>query len=89
MRIVGVSFDAPTKNQAWAEQEGFAFELWTDTDRTLALTYGAAESADQPFALRVTKVLDANGVLVLEYPKVSVGTHPQKVLDDCVALFGE
>ena len=83
-----MSFDAPQKNQAWAEDEGFAFELWTDADRTLALTYDAATRADQAFAERVTKVLDADGDLVLEYEKVKVGTHPGQVLADCEKLFG-
>lgn len=88
MAIVGVSFDDPAKNQEWAEKEGFTFELWADDDRTLALAYGAASSASQPFADRVTKVLDDQGNLILEYPKVSVGVHPGQVLSDCQVLFG-
>lgn len=89
MKIVGISFDAPEKNQAWAAKEGYTFDLWTDADRTLALTYGAAATADQAFASRVTKVLDDKGTLILEYPTVKVGTHPGQVLADCEKLFGE
>ncbi len=85
---MGASFDPPSRNQAWAEAEGFAFDLWTDEGRELALTYGAAATASQPFAGRVTVLLDENGELLLEYPVVSVGTHPQEVLDDCELLFG-
>lgn len=88
MKIIGVSFDPPEENQAWAEEEGFLFDLWTDHDRTLALHYGAATSATQSAASRVTKVLDADGVLVLEYTGVVVGTHPAQVLHDCENLFG-
>ncbi len=34
-------------------------------------------------------LLDADGALVLEYTEaINVGTHPAKVLEDCVALFG-
>ncbi len=90
MRIVGVSFDAPDTNQAWAVDEGFQYDLWTDESRALAVHYGAATSTTQRFANRVTKVLDADGALVLEYTSnLVVGAHPQQVLDDCEALFGE
>ncbi len=88
MQIIGVSFDTPTKNQDWAIDEGFQFDLWSDTDRTLALYYGAATSATQGSASRVTKLLDANGALILEYRVSSLGTHPSDVLADCQALFG-
>lgn len=85
---MGVSFDSPSKNNSWAEDEGFSFELWTDDDKTLALTYGAIEDSSAPWADRVTRILDADGVLLVEYDKVSVGTHPAKVLEDCQLLFG-
>ena len=88
MKIIGVSFDQPTKNEAWAIDEGFQFDLWSDLDRTLALYYGAATSASQGSASRVTRILDANGDVVLEYKVSSVGTHPSEVLADCELLFG-
>ena len=89
VRIVGVSFDTPEDNHDWALAEGFQFELWSDPDRTLALHYGAASSPVQWFADRVTKVIDCDGTLVLEYPTVAVAAHPQEVLEDCQALFTE
>jgi peroxiredoxin len=89
VHIVGASFDDPARNQAWAESEGFSFELWSDTDRELALYYGAASSPSAFAASRVTKVIDPDGVLVLEYVSgLSVGTHPAAVLDDMRILFG-
>ena len=85
--IVGVSFDSPSKNQAWAEKEGYEFELWTDDDdHTLAETYGA--NSNGFFADRITVILDDEGTLVLEYAVSSVGTHPSQVLSDCEQLFG-
>ena len=86
---MGVSFDAPATNAAWKESQGFQFELWSDTNRELGLYYGAATSATQGWAARVTRILDAEGTLVLEYDTVNVATHPQQVLEDCQALFGE
>lgn len=88
MAIVGVSFDAPEDNQAWAEEQDYAFELWTDDERALALAYGAADSASQAFADRVTVILDERGALVLVYESVGVGIHPRYVLEDCQILFG-
>lgn len=86
---MGVSFDPPGRNRNWAEEEGFQFELWTDDDVTLALTYGAASSDSAPYAQRVTVVLGPDGEHLLEYAVSDFGTHPAQVLDDCTALFGE
>jgi peroxiredoxin len=87
--IVGVSFDAPAANAAFREDQSFQYELWTDTDRDLALYYGAAASASATYPSRVTRILDADGTLVLEYTVANPATHPQQVLEDCQALFGE
>ena len=89
MQIVGVSFDSPEENEAWAQDEGFAFELWTDDERSLALHYGAASSESAAFAQRITVLLDENGDLLLVYDVGGgIATHPGKVLEDCEALFG-
>lgn len=85
---MAVGFDSPEVNQAWAEDEGYQFEIWTDDDKTLAVYYGAAASTSATVPLRVTKILDAEGELILEYSVTNVGTHPAQVLADCQALFG-
>lgn len=89
MAIVGVSFDTPAKNLEWAAEEGFSFELWTDDDKTLALYYGAATSQTQQTASRISKLLNSDGTLLLDYFSVGVTNHPQEVLEDCQALFGD
>jgi peroxiredoxin len=86
---VGVGFDEPAENQAWAEDEGFAFELWTDDDRTLAVYYGAAASADAIVPQRKTRVLGPDGTLLLQYDVSSIAPHPAQVLSDCQLLFGD
>ena len=86
---MGVGWNDPDTNQNWAEEEGFQFEVWTDDDQALSLYYDAAESGDW-FPSRVTKLLDSNGTLILEYvDSVNVGTHPGQVLQDCEAIFGQ
>ena len=90
VQIVGVSFDAVAQLQSWAEQESFQFELWSDTNKSLALHYGAASSPNAWVADRISVLLDRNGEVLLTYmDNVSVGAHPKEVLDDCRILFGE
>lgn len=89
MAIVGVSFDDYATNDAWAEEEGYLFELWTDDERTLAVAYGAAASTSTAYASRKTMLLDVNGDLLLEYLSVSPSGHAQDVLEDCQTLFGQ
>lgn len=87
MAIVGASFDSPEENQAWAEDEAFEYELWSDLGRELAVYYGAADDETATTPRRLTKLLDGSGTLVLEYESVSVSTHPSDVLADCEMLF--
>ena len=85
-----MGFDAPERTAPWVEREEFPFEIWTDQEKTLALYYGAAtQSSSVPN--RITKILDAEGTLILEYENIGFGiaTHPAQVLNDCQLLFGE
>lgn len=81
----------PSDQEAWAQQEGFQYELWTDDSRaTLAARYGADDGWFGSYD-RVTVILDAQGRLILEYPDVSdlsPGGHPEEVLEDCQQIFG-
>lgn len=89
MTIVAVGFNTPAENKEWSDEEGFTFELWTDDDKTLAITYGAASSTSALTPHRKTAILDADGVLVDYYDSVNVATHASDVLEDCQVLFGE
>ena len=85
-----MSFDNPSKNQSWAEDQGYEFELWSDDDKTLAITYGAAANDSAYYADRITVVLNEEGNLILEYlENISVGTHPAEVLDDLQKVYGD
>ena len=89
MQIVGVGFDSPSRNAAWAENEGYLFELWTDDDKTLALAYGSISSDSARFPGRITVVIGPDGEQVLEYAVSDLGTHPAQVLEDLTAIYGE
>lgn len=84
-----MSFDPPEANAAWREKKGFTFELWSDENREMALYYGAASDPHQRTASRETRLLDAEGNLLLEYDVgLNIGTHPSDVLADCERLWG-
>jgi peroxiredoxin len=87
--IVGVSFNSTGKNANWVENQSFAYEVWSDTNKTLATYYGSVKSKLALIPGRITVVLDAQGKLILEYREgTSAGGHPQEVLEDCQAIFG-
>lgn len=92
MKIVGVSFDSPSANAAFRVSDKFEFDLWSDLGRELALYYGAASSASQGAANRVTVVLNDHGEQVLYYSSFVTNSglthHPNDVLADCKALLG-
>jgi len=70
--------------QAWAEEQSYEFEIWSDQEGTLGDYYGAGGAVYS----RVTKVTDPDGVLVLEYVEdVDYGTHPSQVLSDLQQLI--
>ena len=69
--------------------EPLPYPLWSDLGKELALYYGAASSESQPFANRLTVVLNPDGTLVLVYePTSPLYLHSQDVLDDITALMG-
>ena len=84
-----MSFNGPNKNANWVENENFAYEVWSDSNKTLALYYGSVKGKLAPIPGRITVILDAEGKLILEYREgTSSGNHPQEVLEDCQAIFG-
>ena len=84
-----MSFDPPERTGRWVENQAFQYEVWTDVDRTLALTWAVAEDPEARRPSRNTVVVDAQGRVVLLYRSVSVRTHPAEVLSDVRALFGD
>ena len=85
-----MSFDAVSSLQDWAEDEEFEFELWQDTNLSLAVHYGAADDTSALVPNRVTVLLDGNGNQILNYDVGwGFGTHPEEVLEDCEAIWGE
>lgn len=78
--ILGVSFDDPAANKAFAEKFGFPYALLCDTERKLAMAYGACDSPDAKHARRITYVIDETGTIRHVLPKVDPATHAEEVL---------
>ena len=51
--------------------------------------YGAADSPNAFYPDRITRLLDADGNVLLEYDNASASANPREVLEDCQAIFGE
>ncbi len=86
---MGVGFASVEDNQTWYTDKEFQFELWSDSDKTLALYYGAVENTNQGYPSRVTKILDSQGNLLVTYDDANFATNPGNVLEDCQYLFSE
>jgi peroxiredoxin Q/BCP len=80
--ILGVSFDTPAENRAFAEKCEFPFLLLSDPDHEIGLAYHAAHDRDQAFADRITYLIDPEGKIAKAYARVDVQSHPAEVLAD-------
>jgi len=59
--VLGISFDTPAENKAFAEKFAYDFPLLCDTERKVGLAYKAAEHAKDKYAKRYTYVIGADG----------------------------
>lgn len=59
--ILGISFDTPAANRAFAEKFSFPFPLLSDTTRQVGLAYRACDSASARTARRYTYVIGPDG----------------------------
>lgn len=74
--VLGVSFDTPAENKAFAEKFRFPFPLLCDTDHSIGLAYGAADSAKDEYARRIAYVIDENGKVAQAHAKVDASSYP-------------
>ena len=61
--MLGASFDSPKDNSAFASKFSFPFKLLCDTDKKLAIAYGAAASDKDAYPRRITYVIGPTGVI--------------------------
>ena len=80
MQVIGVSFDTPADNAAFAARYEFPFPLISDTDHKMGLAYGAADSMKDEFARRIAYVIDENGRIAQAHAKVDAKNYPREQL---------
>lgn len=85
IEVLGVSFDLPMANAAFAKAEGFPFLLLSDVDRSLAVRVGAADSKEQLVARRISYLIGADGRVVRVYTDIEPASHALQVLGDLAA----
>lgn len=83
--LAGASFDTVEDNAAFARKHRLPFPLLCDTEKTLAVAYGAAE-ASSPVPQRHTIVIGVDGRIEKIYRSVSPKDHPDAVLRDLAAV---
>ena len=87
--ILGISFDTPEENKAFAEAQGFSYRLLSDVDKSVGEVYGTKKAPDEQwadFANRYTFLIDPDGVVRKVYQVKDAGAHPDEVLEDIKTL---
>lgn len=75
-----MSFDTREENERFAAKHDFPFPLLSDTDRSIALAYGAARSAKDEYPNRIAYVIDEEGKVAEAHPKVDARSYPAEQL---------
>jgi peroxiredoxin Q/BCP len=75
-QVIGVSFDNADDNRHFAEKFNFPFPLLCDTDHSIGLAYGAADSPKDEYARRIAYVIDEEGKIAQAHAKVDASSYP-------------
>ncbi len=84
--VLGVSRDTVASHEKFCDQEGFPFDLLSDTDEQACKAYDVIREKNM-YGRKVmgiersTFLIDAKGVLRREWRKVKVDGHAEEVLD--------
>ena len=85
VEVLGVSFDSPAANRAFAEHHGLPFRLLTDRGGHLARAAGAKMPL-LPLPWRISYLVGADGRVHKAYPQIDPRRHPREVLQDARTL---
>ncbi len=86
--VLGVSYDTPEANRAFAEKYHLPFLLLSDRDRELAAQVGA-KRALIPVPRRISYLVAPDGTVARAYAQVDPATHAGEVLRDLRRLKAE
>ncbi len=80
--MLGINFSSQEDLKTWADETGYITHLLCDADRSVALAYGAAESADQERPSRVSVLIGPDGKVLKTYTVSDAENHATEVLAD-------
>ena len=86
--MLGITFSPTEDLRKWREEVGLTADLLCDADRSVALAYGAAESADQERATRVTVIVGPDGKVLQAYAVDNAEAHPAEALAHNLVING-
>lgn len=87
--VMGLSFDTPEENGAWAREQDFEFPLLSDVDHGVGRLFGVEREPDDQYAafpLRVSYLVDPEGVVRRTYAVAGVQEHAVSVLSTLAEL---
>ena len=87
--MLGISFDTPEDNKAFAEKHDFPFRLLSDPDKSVGSLYEALRDPGDKFAdfsQRHSYLIDPEGTIAKAYDVTDPGGHAAVVLADLTAL---
>jgi peroxiredoxin Q/BCP len=82
--LLGASFDSVEDNAAFAQTLGLDFLLLCDTNRLLALSFGACQDTKARYPERVSVLIDEAGRVMRVYDHVDPRDHAARVLADLI-----
>ncbi len=77
---MGITFSSTEDLKSWRNEVGYTADLLQDPDRSVAMAYGAADSADQEKATRVSILVGPDGKVAKTYADMNAEAHPAEVL---------
>lgn len=80
--VLGITFSPPEDLKSWTAETGLTTHLLCDADRTVAMAYGAAESAEQERPKRLSVLVGPDGKVARTYAEPDPDTHPAEALED-------
>lgn len=80
--LLGITFSPAEDLKRWRDEVGMTTELLSDTDRSVAVAYGAADSKDQERPKRISILVGPDGKVVKTYGTPDAEAHPEEVLAD-------
>jgi peroxiredoxin len=80
--VLGITFSPPEDLKKWRDEVGLEADLLCDADKSVAISYGAAENADQEKPTRVSILVGPDGRVIRTYQVSEAEAHPGVALAD-------